>query len=91
MARGWRARQVGKAAILAAVALAAVGAELWLAPRAWEIVTYAHAYGRTQVEQGWTRDRATLLVVRTAVITLGPAIAIAAVPALVGWLLNRRM
>ena len=89
MIGGLRPGQLARGAILLAVTVAAIDAELWLAPRTWDIITYAQAYAAGQVAQGWSQWEASKLVARTVVGNLAPVAAIAACPVLAGWLLGR--
>lgn len=88
--RGGRRRHIARGAVFATIALVAVVGERELAPRAWDIFTYAQSYAAGHVAAGyWDEGQARWFVVTTTLHTLLPLIALALCPLLVGWWLGR--
>lgn len=89
-ARGWRLGRLARIATLTVVAAATMFAERALAPRAWDTVSYAWSYAEGHVAQGyWDQGLATAFVATRALTSFGPAVIIAMLPLLIGWLLSR--
>ena len=62
-----------------------------LIPAALEIVDYAGWYAEGQVRAGWSLAEANGLLARTVLANFGPLLALATLPALVGWLVLRKV
>ncbi len=75
--------------ILGLVAVGAVGSEIAMAPWVWDHWTSALAYARGQLFQGWDPQTAIIFLGASALRLSGPPLALAALPAVAGWLLGR--